>query len=294
MDKTIGRIFNIQRFSVHDGPGIRTTVFMKGCNLRCTWCHNPESYKSELQVWYQPDKCVECGMCAPVCPKGIYVRDKIRVNQQACIACGRCVQECMYGALQMWGEDKSVGEVFDIVRKDIDYFKNSNGGLTVSGGEPLLQPDFVRELFRKAKEEEIHTALDTAANVPFECFEKVLPFTDLVLLDLKIMDSDLHKCYTGVPNKLILENAKRLFEGNAKVQIRVPIMKGINDDEQNACILRDLVEGYSNIEGVKLLPYHSMGISKAEGIGMDMEHFEPPGEEKMNAIRKVLGQLVIN
>lgn len=292
MDKNIGRIFNIQRFSVHDGPGIRTTVFMKGCNLRCAWCHNPESYKKELQIRYQPDKCVECGMCAQVCASGVYVRDKCRVNQQACTVCGRCARECLYGALQIWGEDKSVDEVIGIVRKDIEYFKNSNGGMTVSGGEPLLQADFVRELLRRAKEEGIHTALDTAGNVPWEHFEKVLPFTDLVLLDLKIMDSSLHKRYTGVSNELILENAKCLFESGTKVHIRVPLIKGINESEENAYMLRDFVKGYSNIEEIKLLPYHSMGIAKADNIGVDMKCFEPPGESNLDNIRKILKQFV--
>lgn len=289
MKQNIGRVFNIQRFSVHDGPGIRTTVFLKGCSLRCAWCHNPESFEAKIQIRYQPERCVECGRCAQVCPNGVYVRDKKRVNQEACTGCKSCVKECPYGALNLWGEDKEAEEVLRIVRRDIDYFRNSNGGLTVSGGEPLLQADFVRELFRLAKEEKIHTALDTAASVPYESFEKVLPYTDLILLDLKIMDADVHKRYTGVSNDRILENAERLFQSGIPVQIRVPLIKGINDSEENAYMLKEFIKGYSSIEEIKLLPYHSMGISKAESIGMDLKSFEPPDEASMDRIRQILG-----
>lgn len=288
MDKVIGRIFNIQRFSVHDGPGIRTTVFMKGCNLRCAWCHNPESYKGELQIRYQPEQCVECHICSQICSKGVYIMGKCRHNQEACTSCGRCVQECLYGALQMWGEDKTVDEVMETVRKDKDYFYNSNGGMTVSGGEPLLQSEFVRELLKRAKEDNIHTALDTAANIPYEAFEKVLPFTDLILLDLKIMDDDMHKRYTGVSNKRILENAKCLLESSIKIQVRVPLIKGINDSQENAAMLCEFVKGYSNVEEISLLPYHSMGIAKAESAGVDMALFEPPTERQMEEIRQIL------
>ena len=289
MEQNMGRIFNIQRFSVHDGPGIRTTVFLKGCSLRCAWCHNPESFETGIQIRYQPERCVECGMCTHVCPNGVYVRDKKRVNQEACTVCKRCVEECPCGALNLWGEDKEAEEVLRIVRRDIDYFRNSNGGVTVSGGEPLLQPDFVGELFRRAKEEKIHTALDTAASVPYGHFEKVLPYTDLVLLDLKIMDADVHKQYTGVSNDQILKNAERLFKSGIPIHIRVPLIKGINDSEENAYLLKEFTKGYSNIEEIKLLPYQSMGIPKAESIGIDLKTFEAPEEASMERIRQILG-----
>lgn len=293
-DKIVGRVFNIQRFSVHDGPGIRTTVFLKGCNLRCAWCHNPESYKRELQIGYQPDKCTGCGTCSRVCPNGVYIRDRQRMNGSACTACGNCVRECLYGALQIWGADKSVQEVMAIVEKDIDYFRNSNGGLTLSGGEPLLQPDFAGALFKRAKESGIHTALDTAADVPYGSFQKVLPYTDLILLDLKIMDSGLHQRYTGRPNGQILDNARRLCEGGIKIQIRVPLIKSINDSIENAQMLREFIAEYPNIEGVKLLPYHSMGRTKADGIGVEMQTFEPPAENVLGEIRKNLEPFVIS
>lgn len=292
MTQSIGRIFNIQRFSVHDGPGIRTTVFMKGCNLRCAWCHNPESYQAECQIRYQPERCVECQMCADVCVQGVYIRDKERINRQLCTACGRCTEECLYGALEMWGEDKTVSEVAEIVKRDAAYYKNSNGGLTVSGGEPLLQPEFVRELFRRMQEEGIHTALDTAGNVPYKEFEKVLPYTDLILLDLKIMNDDIHRQYTGCSNRLILENAERLFETGKRIQIRVPLVKGINDGLENAFLLRDFIKGRSNVEEIKLLPYHSMGIAKAGNLGEVMKCFEPPDISTLEEIKKVVNESV--
>jgi len=285
-----GQLFNIQRFSVHDGPGIRTTVFLKGCNLRCIWCHNPESYLEQFQIQYFPDKCEECGMCGQVCPEGIHVKNKCRIGTDACILCGRCADACLHDALKLSGEEKTVEDIMNTVRKDKRYYENSAGGLTVSGGEPMLQWEFVRDLMRAAKEEGIHTALDTAGNVPFAWFEAVLPFVDLVLLDIKIMDSALHKKYTGVDNRLILENARRIFESQKTVNIRVPVMRGVNDDLQNARELRDFIKEYPHVEAVNLLPYHNLGMRKAESIGLEMKSFEPPDESRLEELRQILGK----
>jgi len=282
-----GRIFNIQRFSVHDGPGIRTTVFLKGCNLRCQWCHNPESYKEEFQIQYFPDKCVECGMCGRICPRNINIKNRKRVGKEACILCFQCVDACLHDALKRSGEEKSVEDIMKIVVRDRRYYENSGGGMTVSGGEPMLQWEFVRDLMKAAKAEGIHTTLDTAAGVPFAWFEEVLPFVDLVLLDIKIMDSALHKRYTGVDNYLILQNARKIFESGIKVNIRVPIIAGVNDNVQNAEELRLFVKDYPNVEAVKLLPYHAMGMNKAESIGIRMHEFESPNETDMGILQRI-------
>lgn len=287
-----GNVFNIQRFSVHDGPGIRTTVFLKGCNLRCRWCHNPESYIAKPQLQYFPDKCVECGMCRTVCPKDIYVKDKKRIGDENCLVCGKCAEVCMTDALKCTGKAMTVDEVLKVVLRDRKYYENSGGGLTVSGGEPLMQPEFTRELLKAAKENGISTALDTAGCVPWERFETALPYADLVLLDIKIMDPDLHLKYTGQDNRLILENAKKLQMAGQKLHIRVPVMKGINDTMENAEKLHSLLDGYDNVEEIKLLPYHDMGLLKAESIGLNMERFEPPVPEVLKELEHIFGDRI--
>lgn len=289
MQECRGRIFNIQRFSVHDGPGIRTTVFMKGCNLRCRWCHNPESYEMKTQIRYFPEKCRECGTCSAVCPKKVEVKGRVRQNADRCIACGRCVRECPFDALSRLGEERTAEEVLDIVARDRKYFDKSGGGMTVSGGEPLLQPEFVSGLMEQAKEMGIRTALDTAFAVPYEAFEQVRPYTDLVLLDLKIMDEDMHKRYTGRSNRLILENARRLFAEGIRTQVRVPLIAGVNDSTENAGMLRDFLKDYDCVEEVRLLPYHNMGLGKAAGLGIQMEEFAAPDNERIEKLRKIVG-----
>ena len=289
MEKYEGNVFNIQRFSVHDGPGIRTTVFLKGCNLRCRWCHNPEAYQSYPQILYYAQKCTSCGACAKVCSKGVFVLNQKRINSKFCIGCGACTKVCLYDAIKLMGEKISVNNVMRIVEKDKRYFDNSKGGLTVSGGEPLLQPEFTKMLFQSAKQKNIHTALDTAANVPYSAFKKVLPYTDLILLDLKMMDDARHREHTGVSNKQILTNAVKLFqEKNIDIHIRVPLIKGVNDSIENAQLLHNFLEPWHNISNIELLSYHTLGIEKAKGIGMEMKTFLPPEEEQMEKLKNIL------
>ncbi|MDD2957764.1 MAG: glycyl-radical enzyme activating protein [Lachnospiraceae bacterium] len=282
-----GRLFNVQRFSVHDGPGIRTTLFFKGCNLRCRWCHNPESYKMEPEIQYLREKCIECGECRKVCEHGIRIEQGKRTGLENCVLCQKCVDACMNGALKYAGREYTLEELTGLALRDRAYYENSGGGITASGGEPLLQSEFVGLLFQKMKEQGISTALDTAGNVEFEHFRRVLPFTDLVLLDIKIMDDELHRSYTGASNRKILENARRLMEMGQRMHIRVPVIAGVNDTLENAWALQKLIDGYECVEKVRFLPYHNMGLAKAASVNLEMEEFAPPQKERLEQIRSV-------
>ena len=264
MDKAI--IFDIQRNSFVDGPGIRTTVFFKGCNLRCKWCHNPESQSLKPQIMFCADKCTGCGRC-----RGITAADSDFI--------------CFNDAKKICGREYTVDEVFAEVVKDRTFYENSGGGVTFSGGECMMQVDFLCEVLKKCKESGIHTAVDTAGNVPWEQFEKILPFTDLFLYDVKAFSEELHKDGTGVSNKLILENLKRL-SGRAEIIIRVPIIGGYNNNIDG---LKDIAEFLKGIEfsKVELLPYHSLGEHKYDALNMRREKFSVPDEMEMVEYKKL-------
>lgn len=288
-----GRVFNIQRFSVHDGPGIRTTVFFKGCNLRCEWCHNPESYETKIQMQYFADKCVKCGMCEQACPQGVKISDGGRVGLENCILCKKCESVCMQDAIKISGYDIEAQELLDIVKKDRRYYDNSGGGLTVSGGEPMLQWEFLKTFLALVKEEGISIALDTAGDVPLSWYQEVLPLVDLVLLDLKMMDSERHKRYTGVDNHRILENARWMMDHGVRLHIRVPLMAGVNDTEENARQLKDFVGDSSAVEEIRLLPYHTMGLNKAKSLNIHETVFDTPGAEQMEFLKSYLGKKAV-
>ncbi len=282
----MGIVFNIQRFSMHDGPGIRTTVFLKGCTLNCAWCHNPESIDPKPQLQYFKEKDTGCKACENVCPKGIQLDEELPAKNSGCDACGICAESCPNQARKIAGKEMTADEVLSEVLKDKEYYENSGGGVTLSGGEPLLQSDFAAEILKKAKKHGLHTTLDTAGNVPWSNFSKVLPYVDLVLLDLKIMDMELHRKYTGHSNKAIHENAKKLFETGLQVNIRVPVITGVNDTIENARATAEFIKGYDNITEVKLLPYHSLGLDKAKSIGMEQQEFSSPGKELLTTLAR--------
>ncbi len=256
-------IFDIQRNSFVDGPGIRTTVFFKGCNLKCKWCHNPESQSPKPQILFYQEKCTGCGRCA-----GITEEDSDFI--------------CYQDAKQICGKEYTAREIFDVIKKDKMFYDTSNGGATFSGGECMLQIDFLVELLKMCKAGGIHTAVDTAGNVPWEYFEKILPYTDMFLYDVKAFSEDLHKQGTGVSNKLIFENLRRL-SGKCDLIIRIPVIGGFNDDmdemKRIASFLNDIE--YQKIEP---LPYHSMGEHKYNALGMDYERFTVP---EMTEIKKI-------
>ena len=270
-------IFDIQRNSYVDGPGIRTTVFFKGCNLRCLWCHNPESQSAKAQMMLFKNKCTGCGKCREKCPNGM----------TSCDLCGKCTFYCPNDAREICGKEYTAEEVLSEVIKDKSFYESSGGGVTFSGGECMLQADFLREILRMCKENGIHTAVDTAGDVPWGAFEKVIPYTDLFLYDVKAATESLHTEGTGVSNTRILENLARLSaETKAEIIVRVPVIGGYNDTAEEmakiAAVLKPL-----RIRSVELLPYHAMGEHKYEAIGQVGRTFTVPDADTMALFRKL-------
>lgn len=272
-------VFNAQRFSTKDGPGIRTTFFLQGCNLHCLWCHNPESNSFVPQLQFYEEKCRKCQICAKICKRNVHIFTENQIHEvkrDLCNRCGECVIYCPAEAIQLKSSKYNPEDLVKLALRDKQYYDNSGGGVTLSGGEPMIHTDFVLEIFRELKLQGIHTAIDTAACVSYKEFEKVLPFTDLFLIDMKSMDSEIHKKYTGVKNELILSNIKALSKDGAKIMIRIPIIKGVNDSIENARQAAHFLSGLSNILGIKLMPYHTYGIEKGKSIGIEMPEFEAP------------------
>lgn len=282
-------VTNIQHFSLNDGPGIRTTVFLKGCPLHCAWCHNPECISTERQLLFFSNKCILCGKCAVVCPGQVHrvTTDQHTLDVNRCRLCERCITECSRGALQVAGEWRLLCEIESEVLRDRNFYRNSlEGGVTISGGEPLLQWEACRQLLRDFKTEGLHTALDTCGCVPWEYLEAVLADTDLFLYDLKAMDSEIHRRLTGRGNERILDNLSRLCASGARIRIRMPLVAGMNDMPELIEQTAGFLETRPGIEKIELLPYHSYGISKYEAIGMEYtgQNFTSPTEVTMKKL----------
>lgn len=281
-------VSNIQRFSVDDGPGIRTTVFFKGCNLSCLWCHNPECISGGFSTQLVANSCRLCGKCLDKCPRGAHEFDLETgihtIERSKCIGCGECAYFCPHSALKIIGKQYDPEELMGLILKDKRYFDSSEGGVTFSGGEPMLQVDYLCEMLRLCKEAGIHTAVDTAGCVPFESFEKIMPYTDLFLFDIKIWDDEKHVEATGVSNVRILENLQKLTEAGADVFIRTPVIMEWNGDLAQFEGISGFLAGLKNgVKLIQLLPYHSYGVGKYDNIGLvnRIKDHTPPTDEFM-------------
>ncbi len=288
---TPGLVFKIQRHSLHDGAGIRTLVFLKGCPLHCWWCFNPESQKTAIEILHDPEKCIQCGSCLEVCgvPEALsLVSGRISHDPSFCSGCGDCVDACPAASFIAEGTCMSPGEVVDIVVRDKVFYDKSGGGVTLSGGEVSLQAGFSSEVLRLCGTVGIHTAIETCGYCLFTDFEKILKHTDLVLYDLKLIDSGKHRRYTGVDNRIILENLTRTADSGIPYIVRIPIIPGCNDDEEDVRLAVDFLSGLKNLEAVHLLPYEMFGMPKYERLGRSyrLPDLLPPEDHRMKEIQQ--------
>jgi pyruvate formate lyase activating enzyme len=277
-----GFVFNVERFTLHDGPGIRTTVFLKGCPLQCAWCSNPESQLLLPQLAYFQDKCNGCGSCLTLCPHGaITVNDSqksVNVGFDLCDGCGKCADDCIPQALVMMGESKTASEIAAEVIKDKPFYSRSGGGMTLSGGEPLAQAAFSAEILRLCKNAGIHTAIQTCGYADKADFDLLLPHLDLVIFDLKLMDTTSHQNWTGKPNQLILENLAYLNSKNKEIVLQIPLVPGVNDSVENLTASFQLAKSLASVKGVSLLVYHPLGAIKYARMGRtyELSHLSQP------------------
>lgn len=285
-----GTVFNIQKYSIHDGPGIRTTVFLKGCPLACEWCQNPESQSREPEIMINRNLCTGCGRCVSECAAGACsLSEGFSVtDRDKCLVCGRCVEFCPNEARKVSGMTMTVDQVVKEVLKDLKFYENSGGGVTISGGEATFQPDFTIAILKKCKESGLHTAIETCGYTSWEVLESVLEHTDLVLFDIKHMDDDLHRRGTGVSNRKILDNARKTA-GQKPMIVRVPLIPGFNDTEQDVREIAAFAATLSKDIDVELLAYNPLGEGKYESLGKgSIEHKQVQSEEYIEGLRSVV------
>jgi pyruvate formate lyase activating enzyme len=296
VDLTKGLVSNIQRYSVSDGPGIRTTVFLKGCPLGCKWCHNPESVSPEKQLILREDRCIGCGECLVVCEQHAIRREGSRLvtDRAKCVRCGRCVDVCYAEARGLVGREMSTDEVMREVSKDKVFYAQSCGGVTFSGGEPFHQPEFLLSLLKASRAQGIHTAVDTSGHFLPELFGRADGLVNLYLFDLKTLDEARHRDFTGVSNTLILENLRALVEHRNRVVVRVPIVPKFNDDLAEIRRIGLFVEGLPGVDEIHILPYHKSGVAKYQRLGQEygMEQAAEPTPERLEQLAAELGKHV--
>lgn len=286
----------IQYFSLYDGPGIRTTVFLQGCNLRCAWCHNPETWTLHTAVSYVKERCVQCGACRSVCPSHSHIFNESGhlFEPERCIRCGMCAEACCTEALEMNGTLYSAAGLYEKLVRDRRLFEISNGGVTFSGGEPLLQWEALEELCGMLRKNGIHVALETALDLPWKTVQRCQSFVDLFLVDCKIFDEDRHRAYTGHSNKQILDNISKLAE-TSDIEIRIPVIESVNSDMENAENTAAYLEALgTHIKGVELLPYHDFGIAKAAHVGITQKKFGAPSDEQIAELRRIFREHHLN
>jgi pyruvate formate lyase activating enzyme len=288
-------IFDIQCFSLHDGPGIRTTVFFKGCPLDCLWCHNPESKSRERELMFHAGLCVGCMLCAEVCPYGVHRAEESaggivhRVEHKKCKACGRCLEVCCYDALTLLGRTYTPGELFERIQGDLRYFSltgketGDRGGITFSGGEPMLYRSFIRSFCGLIPG--VHRAMETSGYAPREYFEDILDSIDLFLFDYKVSNPEKHRNYCGVDNGLVLENLEYLYSADKKIVLRLPLIPGFNDDKEHFDSIADILLNHPGIEKAEVMAYHSLGAGKARELGLPVYEALPPGDADNEVIR---------
>jgi len=285
-------VFDIQRFSIHDGPGIRSTVFLKGCRLECRWCHNPEGIRAYREIAFYAERCHGCFECEKACPRDAILREPdVRIDRELCDRCGLCVEACVFEALRQVGRFMTAGEIHEELRRDLDFFQGSGGGVTFSGGEPLLYGPFLTPLFQSLREERIHITVETAGEFRFAAAEACLGLTDLVLFDLKLMDPERHALWTGRSNGTILENFRHIAGSGIRLLPRVPLVPGVNDDPGNLRATARFVKK-NDLDRIALLPFHTLGQEKLRRIGrpVDPPDLQPATPDDLARAAEVLAE----
>lgn len=287
-----GVVFDIRKYSIHDGPGIRTTVFLKGCPLSCWWCHNPEGRSPKIEIILRSNRCIHCGVCLDICEEGAVYQhnDEILLDRTKCTLCGACVDECYAEARQLVGKQMSVPQVMTVIESDRVFYEQSGGGVTFSGGEPLMQPRFLQALLSACRESGIHTAVDSCGYASWDTIESLRSDVNLFLYDIKLVDDERHRHYTGVSNRLIIDNLRRLSELNHPLIIRFPLIPGINDDTLHLKQFSQMVLGLPHIPPIDILPYHASAENKYNSLGMNypLSHLGSPADEQMQEIVHIL------